>query len=179
MREASMPKRSFDLRHAGGAIALALCLALSGTAMAKQKEPARPPARQQILDLISLYSYTFDGKDLEAFVPLFTEDVHWAWYGPDDVLLIDLHSPEELREFFGNTIQSHIEAGRQTRHYQTNTVFTELSGRHAATRTLVLIVWQTEGQPLPVATRSGYYDDTFVKTPDGWKFQERVLHTDQ
>src|SRR5690606_24956630 len=115
--------------------------------------PMPHAAQQEILDLISSYSYSFDGKDLEALLDLFAEDARWAWYGPDGSLLVDVGTPEELRAFFANTIQSHVDAGRQTRHFQTNTVFTSFQGRRATARTMVLIVWQNAGEPLPVAMR--------------------------
>ncbi|MAW62388.1 MAG: hypothetical protein CL473_00225 [Acidobacteria bacterium] len=30
----------------------------------------------------------------------------------------------------------------------------------------------------PTLTASGYYEDLFVRTPDGWRIKHRTLHSD-
>ena len=39
------------------------------------------------------------------------------------------------------------------------------------------LVMDVSSRP-PTAVASGYYDDVFAKTANGWKIQNRTLHSD-
>ena len=56
--------------------------------------------RAAIAAQVARYSYAADGKDLEAFTALFTEDAVWQSIPPGtDKPSIIMHSREEIRKF--------------------------------------------------------------------------------
>jgi ketosteroid isomerase-like protein len=158
---------------------LLLLLLLSNATYAGNAKGHFQGVRQPILDLIYAYSTTYDRNDMPGWLNLFTEDAVWAWYaGPDYQLTLQLNGVQEMETFFAPR-RADLEAqGIQPRHYQTNTVFLEMSGNTAKTRTYILITWKYDSAPAAQIQFTGYYEDTFVKTPDGWKFKERVLFSD-
>lgn len=139
---------------------------------------ARQAASDHIRDLISAYAYTYDSKDMDAFLNLFTEDANWKWVGPTGKTALKFDSRQELRKFVVPRTHAHKQQGIISRHYQTNTVFTEVGAKKARARTYVLVTWQYLSQAAPRPKHSGYYEDTFVKTQAGWKFSKRVAHLD-
>ncbi|MEQ8233618.1 MAG: nuclear transport factor 2 family protein [Gammaproteobacteria bacterium] len=142
-------------------------------------EGRRAGDRQEILDLISAYSYNYDLNDIPAWLSLFTEDAVWAWYaGPDQTLAVLLDGRQELEDFVAPRRANLAQQGVQMRHYQTNTTFTSFERRRATAKTIVLVTWQYANETAPRAIHTGVYEDTFVKTRDGWKFEERVLFAD-
>jgi hypothetical protein len=83
-----------------------------------------------------------------------------------------------MRDFFEPRLIGLEQQGIQTRHYQTNTIFTEFKGNMAKTKTYILVTWQYSTETTPRPTHTGYYEDTFVKTKRGWKFSERLTFID-
>ncbi|MGE3771296.1 MAG: nuclear transport factor 2 family protein [Gammaproteobacteria bacterium] len=136
-------------------------------------------ARQEILDLISAYSYTYDAKDVPRWLELFTHDARWAWYaGPQRTLTVSLPGRQAMNDFFAPRLAALAQQGVQSRHFQTNTVFTSFNGREASAKTYVLVTWQYAGELVPRPVHTGYYEDKFVRTPRGWKFKERIIYVD-
>jgi hypothetical protein len=145
-----------------------------------KKDRGRLEDRQDILALIYAYGYNVDTKNPTATAALFTDDAVWAWYaGPQRVLFMHHRGKGEITQLFVAGAQGHIAQGIQSRHYQTNTVFSELDGKRARAKTMILVTWQYATETAPRPIRSGYYEDEFVKTRDGWKFKERVFFADQ
>ena len=66
----------------------------------------------------------------------------------------------------------------QTRHTQSNTVFTTLSSDQAQTETTVLITHQSTYDETPRVVLSGLYRDQWEKTEDGWKIVNRAFMND-
>lgn len=136
-------------------------------------------ARQDILDLISAYSYTYDAKDVSGWLDLFTADALWAWYaGPQHTQAVRLDGKQAIDDFFRPRLIGLGQQGIQSRHFQTNTVFTSFNGREATAKTYVLVTWQYAGELVPRPVHTGYYEDKFVRTPRGWKFKERIIYVD-
>ena len=78
----------------------------------------------------------------------------------------------EMREFCAGT-RIHDDGTPRTRHVITN-VTIEIDGDHAESRSYATVFQQTDELPLqPIA--SGRYRDRFERTPDGWRFAERVV----
>lgn len=174
-------KKSSVLRSLLGRAILVVVVLASQAAMGggNGKSQARPDAvRQDLLDLISAYSYTYDSKDIVRWLGLFEDDAVWAWYGPDGNLVLELNGTDEMRTFFEPRLVGLAQQGIQTRHFQTNTVLTEFKGNMAKTRTIVLISWQYETEVAPRLVHTGHYDDIFVRTKGRWKFKERVIFVD-
>jgi len=129
--------------------------------------------RQAILDLISSYSYAYDANDLERFSALFQTDAVL-----DGERRGSVTGNAQIREVMTARRQWLAEQGIQPRHYQTNTVLTEMAEGHVQARTMVLVTWQRSGEPEPRVVHTGSYDDEFRKTAEGWRFSKRAILID-
>lgn len=136
-------------------------------------------AKNQILEVISQYSYSWDNKDPDGLAEIFTEDAVWEWWPPGAQKPGVVHKPrKKFRDWAADRFNTSL-ADRQTRHYQTNTVFLELGNDRARTRTMILVIQAIKGQKGPkIPAHCGTYEDEFRKTPDGWRISRRLLRTD-
>ena len=136
--------------------------------------------RLDILQKIAEYSYTFDGKDAEGWAALFTEDGVW------DSIFKEQETPTEhlvgrkaIREWASNRHKIIPDTYRSF-HHQSGTIFDELTGDAARTRTMVILTGHDmsgDYDPAKTAriTITGIYHDDWVKTPAGWRIKKRVL----
>jgi hypothetical protein len=137
-----------------------------------------PQERVQIFDLISSYSYSWDGRDMPAWVGLFTEggSLSAAFQGVD---AWQYESNAEraafIREFYAGP-GSDL-AGM--RHFQTNTILEKLADGAIGARTMFAVVVQPKGAPSPTLANTGVYVDRFVATASGWRFAARRILVDQ
>jgi 3-phenylpropionate/cinnamic acid dioxygenase small subunit len=127
--------------------------------------------RQAIIDLISQYSYSYDGNDMKTFMSLFDKDAIFSIAGNEI-------SAEEFFKVAAMGANMHVQEGIQTRHYQTNTVITDIGERKVRAKTMLLVVYQHPDKPAPDKVNSGIYEDEFRKTEQGWKFLRRTLQLD-
>jgi ketosteroid isomerase-like protein len=132
-----------------------------------------------IHEMIARYSYTYDSKDADGFAQLFIEDgVFEIFVAGKSNPLIRLQSRKEIREWAAQRL--HERHGRLTsRHYQSGTLFDELSPDSARTRTMVLVTHQGVTEAAPRPTESGVYHDRWRKTPEGWRLVHRAAHVDR
>jgi len=63
-----------------------------------------------------------------------------------------------------------------TRHFITNHVIDPAEGGASGKEYLVVVDLDAPGKPGKVAL-AGHYDDTYVKTADGWRFKTRTFVT--
>jgi uncharacterized protein (TIGR02246 family) len=128
-----------------------------------------------ILELMATYAYTYDGKDADGFAALFTED---AVFGNPARPLVsrELVSREAIRAFVQQQFAE--QGGRRFRHYQTNTVFLELSAKRAATRTMLLVTRREPTDAAPSVLFSGVYEDEWRHTDSGWRIARRMILLD-
>jgi len=87
-----------------------------------------------------------------------------------------------LKGFFQQSFDERLKTV-QTRHFQTNTSFIELTEKTAKTKTMVLptailLNGKIDFENPPTNAYQGIYEDEFVKTEDGWKIKVRKLTTD-
>jgi ketosteroid isomerase-like protein len=135
--------------------------------------------RFAILEVIAQYSYTYDARDADGFASLFTDDAVWELYLSDQAEPdIELKSQEEIREWAANRLKGR-EGKINSRHHQSSTVFRNCSADYAETRTMILVTHHELGDPHPIPTITGEYQDIWKKTTNGWKFAKRVLQTDK
>ena len=135
--------------------------------------------RLALLDLISAYSYTWDGRDQPGWVGLFTDDavIQASFRG---TLAWTYRSNRERSEFIKGFYEGADAAGiLQSRHFQTNTLFSLQSDGSVRADTMFAVVFQYRGEPAPRYSNTGIYRDHFVKTKDGWKFALRDILVDQ
>jgi len=129
--------------------------------------------RQAIMDLIYEYSYTYDENDISRFSYLFTEDGVW------DSPIGTAKSRDEIFGLLAPRREMIAKRGIQNRHYQTNTILTLSSDGEVKGKTMVLVTWQFPGETFARVHLTGYYDDEFQFTTDGWRISRRTLHVDQ
>jgi hypothetical protein len=143
------------------------------------KEKIGSDDHQEILDTIYSYSYTYDGKDTDAFLALFTEDCIWEAYDNAGAnLLVSITSRAELDAFVRPRLAEQAAADLRPRHFQTNPLMIGLDHDRVEAITMINIMWQYPDNPVPVPEGIGVYKDEFVKTKNGWKFAVRRLYYD-
>jgi len=135
--------------------------------------------REQILDLISASSYTYDGKDLERYIALFTKDCVLEMFPAGAATpTVRAANRTELSAVAAQRFAMLRDKGIQSRHYQTNTLLTLHAGGQVAGTTMLNLMWQVAGEK-PYTVTTGIYRDLFVKTEGGWKLAKRTLLMDQ
>jgi hypothetical protein len=122
--------------------------------------------KDQIIDLVHRYSYGVDHRRYDEVVALFTEDCV-VDFGPGPAALV--RSRSRLREMFG-----HPDAGfAATSHHNANVLVTFEDLDHASVRTSVYAWHQRSDGSTPRLW--GYYHDSVVRLPEGWRIAERQL----
>ncbi len=121
--------------------------------------------KDQIIDLVHRYSYFVDHRLYDDVVELFTEDCV-VDYGPT---IAPVRTRAHLRKMFG-----HPDGGfAATSHHNANVLVTFEDLYHASVRTSVY-AWhlRSDGGTPRVW---GYYHDSVVRLPEGWRIAERQL----
>lgn len=164
-------------RPARGIVAvLGACLLAASPVSAAE---LRVEDRMALLDLISAYSHTWDGRDQRGWVALFTDDAvlqasfrgELAWtYGSNRA------RSEFIESFWAGADKTGI---LQSRHFQTNTIFTPQGDGRVRADTMFAVAFQHKGEAGPRISNTGIYRDRFVKTEGGWKFERRDILVDQ
>jgi hypothetical protein len=121
--------------------------------------------KDQIVDLVHRYSYGVDHRLYDDVVELFTEDCV-VDYGPS---WPPVRSKAALRRMLG-----HPQGGfPATSHHNANVLVTFADPTHAAVHTSVYAWHQRADGTTPRLW--GYYHDSVVRLPDGWRIAERQL----
>lgn len=126
-------------------------------------------AESEIRNLVARLGHLADDGDLEVYITLFTEDA--VWRGPTGT-----HQGHEdllagARQRRADKIQG---PGTDTRHVNT-TLWVEVDGPDTARAQSYYLYLRQAGTQSPVLAMSGRYDDTFRRTPDGWKLASRTI----
>ena len=141
-------------------------------------EPVAGQDERAILQLIYQYSYTFDGRDLDGFMSLFTEDSLWEAYDAGAATpTVSLHGSEELRSVIAMQMNDQISKGIQSRHFQTNTILTRLARDRVQAITMIMVTWQ-QGAQAATIVHTGFYRDEFTQQGGEWKFVKRQAYLD-
>ncbi|MEY2421245.1 MAG: hypothetical protein QOI95_1312 [Acidimicrobiaceae bacterium] len=124
--------------------------------------------RLEIQELIARYSYALDSRDFDALDDLFTDDAVLDYTATGAIR----GSLEEMKEFVANAFTMF----EGTQHLTTQTLlqFSDdgnlAYGKSACHNPMVF-----GGDLAPKMMIVGlWYVDTFVRTPEGWRFKERV-----
>ena len=134
--------------------------------------------RLDILEVLARYSAAWDGRDFEAYAALFTEDAVFELnmgYGRQP--LYRHEGRKTIRAWARETHAGHL-ARVLTRHFQTGTVFDELTPASARTRTLLLETRMHHGDERPIPWVTGVYHDTWRKVDGRWLIARREHHID-
>ena len=154
---------------------------VSATAKAQtslEESVKRLMAERQIMELVSKYFHMWDTKNAPGLADLFAEDGVWDRWGPGaQKPEVSIKGRDNFRDWTANRFRTAL-ADRQTRHYQTNTVFLEMTDDFSRTQTVFVVMQVLAGdKSLRVAT-TGIYEDEFRRTPRGWQISRRVLRAD-
>ena len=114
------------------------------------------------------YNQGADFRDAALFVSAFSDDAVFR-AGP-----LQLTGKDELTAWRGER-DAGGSGDNGRRHWNSSYRITP-SSDGAEGRVYWLLVDVSSGQPKHIG--SGYYDDTYVKTPDGWRIKQRVLSSD-
>ncbi|MCD4741127.1 MAG: nuclear transport factor 2 family protein [Desulfobacteraceae bacterium] len=136
----------------------------------------------EINELISTYSFMWDEKNVLGLSDLFTEKCVWSWYRVDGTAVLEISGREAFNDFVKQLFSNELK-GIQTRHFQTNTIFIEITEITAKTKTIyfstkVMLNGKVDMENQPLTSYQGVYEDEFVKTENGWKFKNRKVVTD-
>lgn len=135
--------------------------------------------RNEILELISQYSYSYDSKDLDTFLNLMTPDIVWEAYSEGDTkALYKFSNKDELRKALTPRIDGLKQKGIQTRHFQTNTVMKYVAGGAVDASTMLVLMWQMPNSKETTIVVTGVYKDMFVKVDGKWVFAKRTFFAD-
>jgi 3-phenylpropionate/cinnamic acid dioxygenase small subunit len=118
-----------------------------------------------IVDLVHRYSYCVDHRLYDEVVDLFTEDCT-VDYGP---VTPPVHSRAALRQMFGHPGA----AFKATSHHNAN-VLVSFDDDDRATVRASVYAWHEQadgGHP----KLWGYYHDSVVRRPEGWRIEARQL----
>jgi hypothetical protein len=157
--------------HVWVAMAVVVCVAGAGWVSAEQHGSDSALTGQdyeQIKELYSRYNQGSDFRDAELFLSAFAEDAVMTRGGRDIVGMAALRA-ERVERYAGET----GDVGR--RHHNGSFIITPTADGAEGRAYYVLLDVTTRP---PTMTASGYYEDVFTRTPDGWRIKHRTLHSD-
>lgn len=134
--------------------------------------------RLAILDVMARYSFAFDRQNIDLWTELFT---------PSGVFEVFVRGAATPATRYAGQAQLHAFAvdsftrrllGARVRHFQTNTVFHELTAEAARTSTMVMITQVGSRDEHPRLALTGQYEDVWSKRDSLWKLAVRTLYTD-
>ena len=125
--------------------------------------------RLEIQELYAKYCHGLDKGDAELFMSTWTDDGEFTG-GRGPGRANDPRTPLKGRE---GLIRMGSNGG--TRHFNTNLILTPTAD--GAKGSVYLMLYTARTNP-PSFVETAIYDDTLVKTPQGWKFKKRVVWRD-
>ena len=123
---------------------------------------------EEIRELYARYNQGSDFRDAELFLSAFAEDAIMTREGRDIVGMAGLRADRE-RRYQGET----GDVGRR----HVNGSFIIQPTKEGASSQAYYILLDVTTRP-PTMIGSGYYEDTFVRTPLGWRINHRKLFID-
>ena len=130
--------------------------------------------RLEIVELHGRYALAADERDAAAYADIFTPD--GAFVGrvgqPDELRIAGRAALIKFIERLAAASHPGTDRGRQGRHLSSSTIFVELDGERALTRTYLAFISSTADEP-PSLGLTSIYEDRLIKTDDGWRIAER------
>lgn len=124
--------------------------------------------KETIRELLARYCFLLDGYRLREFAALFTSDGEWISRNGQAT------GPAAIEELLRGMVPEPA-PGRRRKHFTANIII-DLGGDSATVISNFLVVRDSEAGP--VIAVAGTYDDTVVRTAEGWKFRSRRLSHD-
>jgi hypothetical protein len=150
---------------------LAVTTVAVSTVVAKQAKTPTLSTQDyvEIQQLYARYNDTVDKGKAEGWAKTFTADGVWK-SGTRTISGYDA-----LLTFIKTTIEGYAGA---VRHWNSNLVITP-SAEGATGTVFFMMVRVGGGSTPPTTTSTGLYEDTLVKTPEGWRFKRRQFNGDR
>lgn len=158
------------VRRAVLAASLLMVLAPAGIAQAQQ-ERVSAEDESEILDLYARFAHAIDSGDGDAFAATWTEDGEFTGgRGPGraEETRVPIRGTEALRAM-GDSL------GIGMRHVVSNIVIRRTE--EGAEGHAYLLLLNSRSSP-PIIIETAIYDDTLVKTEQGWRFSSRIVWRD-
>jgi hypothetical protein len=124
--------------------------------------------KDAIRELLARYCFLLDGFRLSEFASLFAADGEWISRNGQAT------GPEGIERLLRGLVPEPA-PGRRRKHFTANIVI-DLAGERATVISNFLVVRDSETGPAVAV--AGTYDDTVVRTKEGWKFKSRRLSHD-
>lgn len=141
---------------------VALALLWPGAASAQKKATLTPADYEEIRGLYAKYAYGFDTGDPKLVASVYTADGQFIVGG---------NVAGASREKIAGMVRPLAPGKPQMKHMPTN-IMIEPSEDGAKGYSYVALVTFEAGKP-PAVTGGGMYQDTLVRTADGWRFKKR------
>lgn len=128
---------------------------------------------QDYTDITELYARLYQGSDLrelDTWLATFADDAVFSFPTGEEVSGKKALGEWRAKSFGGSTGDS------KRRHWTSGVMLTPTTEGTAKGRAYWLMLDATGKQP--VVAQSGYFDDLFVKTKDGWKFKRHGVRFD-
>ena len=123
---------------------------------------------EEIRELYARHNQGSDFRDAELFLSAFAEDAVMTREGRDIVGMAALRA-DRARRYQGET-------GDVGRRHVNGSFIIQATKEGASSRAYYVLLDVTARPPTMIG--SGYYEDTFVRTPLGWRIQHRKLFID-
>ena len=123
---------------------------------------------EEIRELYARYNQGSDFRDAELFLSAFAEDAIMTREGRDIVGMAALRA-DRARRYQGET-------GDVGRRHVNGSFMIQATKEGASSRAYYVLLDVTARPPTMIG--SGYYEDTFVRTPLGWRIKHRKLFMD-
>lgn len=122
--------------------------------------------RFEITDLLTDYCSAVDSKNIDAFDLIFTQDA-CIDYSKAGGPRTDLKT---IKKFLQDNL------GDLPRQHSISNIKIQINGDSADVRCLCFnpLELPSQGNTLEIALWGLWYDDKFIRTPDGWRIQERI-----
>ena len=123
---------------------------------------------EEIRELYARYNQGSDFRDAELFLSAFAEDAIMTREGRDIVGMAALRA-DRAQRYQGET-------GDVGRRHVNGSFIIQPTKEGASSRAYYVLLDVTSRPPTMIG--SGYYEDTFVRTPLGWRIKHRKLFMD-
>lgn len=147
--------------------------------MHKNKNNTNMDKQQTITELkekMGLYVIAWDENNSNGFDNLLTEDIVFeVWQPENKELLYKIEGLGNLKKMHGAMIGGLFASGGVPRHNLSETIILEQKENTIKTKTpyyFAAFFKRNDASPLMI---TGTFNDTWVKTQNGWKVKERVI----
>jgi 3-phenylpropionate/cinnamic acid dioxygenase small subunit len=130
---------------------------------------------RNILARLAHMADTASIDELDQYLALWTEDGTWAVLSGTSLAPQEQRGHAELRAAAKQRREAGVQGpGTNSRHIVSTNVVEFDSQARARARSYFHVFRET-GSEQPVPTTIGEYNDTFIRTPGGWKLQRREI----